>query len=341
MKKILVVDDDNIIRDLLDGLLSSDYEVMLKDSAESVLAYITSESNLDLMIVDYSMPGLNGLEFIEALQNKNINIPFILLTSTQDTDIIEKARSLNCLEYLDKRGGLLDIKKCVYKYLNKDKENLLKKHKISYKQDTFLDVANDYFDIKQIEDGFKLFIADDTNNASCANIFETSFNNHKETDESSKDFLTNLNKNLYNNGTDNKMATATLFSINLKDKTCNYTAASTPPLMHYSKATKQFNYHEIACYPLGLVEKIDFSSTRFNIQEGDILIAYTSGLLSLQKFNKETFQKHKITKEILENIFLQNIEEDIDNFIDKSWNDIVLDLNYKKQEDVLIVGVKI
>src|SRR5438270_30387 len=91
---ILVVDDDESMRDLLRLHLSAaGYDVQLAEDA-IVAGYVVLRSPPDLIICDVNMPHLDGFEFIEALKaDKNLpNIPVIFLTSVEEGDHRGKAR---------------------------------------------------------------------------------------------------------------------------------------------------------------------------------------------------------------------------------------------------------
>ena len=82
--KILVVDDNADIRELLEILLTSEgYDVTLASSGEQALQLLHPE--LDLVILDIMMPGMNGLEMCKKIRETN-NIPIIML-SAKSTDL--------------------------------------------------------------------------------------------------------------------------------------------------------------------------------------------------------------------------------------------------------------
>ena len=64
MADILVVDDDDVIRETLDELLSADYSVQTADTAEEALAKLEAQ-RFDVVLTDISMPGLNGMELLK------------------------------------------------------------------------------------------------------------------------------------------------------------------------------------------------------------------------------------------------------------------------------------
>ena len=64
MADILVVDDDEVIRETLDELLSASYSCQTADTAEEALAKLEAQ-RFDVVLTDISMPGLNGTELLK------------------------------------------------------------------------------------------------------------------------------------------------------------------------------------------------------------------------------------------------------------------------------------
>jgi DNA-binding NtrC family response regulator len=115
MKHILIVDDDQIITIILAKMLSDEYSVTTKNSAISALEYLSNENynEFDLILLDYLMPSMNGLEFLEKLKEKDIIIPSILLTSSKDQNVILNACKLGCFDFIDKTAELDNIKEII------------------------------------------------------------------------------------------------------------------------------------------------------------------------------------------------------------------------------------
>jgi CheY-like chemotaxis protein len=102
MATILVVDDDESLRDLLRLHLSAaGYDVQL---AEDAIAggYVVLRSPPDLIICDVNMPHLDGFEFVAALKaDKSLpDIPVIFLTSVEEGD--HRGKSLGAVGYVTK-----------------------------------------------------------------------------------------------------------------------------------------------------------------------------------------------------------------------------------------------
>ncbi|WP_084420086.1 response regulator [Henriciella litoralis] len=91
---LLVVDDDNRIRDLLKKyLISNGYRVSAAANAATARKLITT-FDFDLAIFDIMMPGETGLELLESLRQGGVRVPVLLLTARGETsDRIEGLKS--------------------------------------------------------------------------------------------------------------------------------------------------------------------------------------------------------------------------------------------------------
>ena len=88
MKTILMVDDEPAILTVLELLLNKfGYIVIPKSNAESALFLIREGVNVDLIITDYRMPGMNGVEFIRALRRILPSVPVLMLTGDITVEI--------------------------------------------------------------------------------------------------------------------------------------------------------------------------------------------------------------------------------------------------------------
>jgi CheY-like chemotaxis protein len=102
MARILIVDDDRSIRDLLGlHLRAAGYTVEVAEDA-IVAGYRVLEQAPDLIICDVNMPFMDGFEFVEALKGDSTlpYIPVIFLTSREDGDL--RGNELGAVAYLTK-----------------------------------------------------------------------------------------------------------------------------------------------------------------------------------------------------------------------------------------------
>jgi DNA-binding NarL/FixJ family response regulator len=89
--KILLVDDHAILSDGVKSLLEKeDYEVVFQaDSAERALDFL-KKNEVDLMITDFNMPGMDGLSLIHLVKRINQNIKIIVLSMHDEVHLVKE-----------------------------------------------------------------------------------------------------------------------------------------------------------------------------------------------------------------------------------------------------------
>jgi CheY-like chemotaxis protein len=105
MKKILLADDDKLLRDSLAKVLSArGYEVLQAGDGEE--AFSLAEANApNLLITDIMMPKLSGMDLMEKIRHTvwGENIPMIVLTvKDQDIEGLNKTMQVRTVAYLSK-----------------------------------------------------------------------------------------------------------------------------------------------------------------------------------------------------------------------------------------------
>jgi len=116
--KILVADDDPKILELMKMILEKHgFEVMIcNDGIEAKKAI--DENPLDLIISDYKMPNMDGLQLLKTLREEGLDIPFVLLTGHGSIDSTMEAIKLGTVDYLTKPVNPEEIVLVVQKALN-------------------------------------------------------------------------------------------------------------------------------------------------------------------------------------------------------------------------------
>ncbi|MFL5963830.1 MAG: response regulator [Gaiellaceae bacterium] len=91
MSRILVIDDEDVIRGLVVEILESvGYEVTSAESAERALTLL-DKADFDLVVSDVVMPGLSGLELLEAVRARRASLPVVLVTGAGTYDTLSQA----------------------------------------------------------------------------------------------------------------------------------------------------------------------------------------------------------------------------------------------------------
>ncbi len=101
-KNILVIDDEEVILDFFQELLSKDgYVVKVARTGEEGLVAMGKEL-FNLAIVDKNLPGINGLEVIKRARKLNPDMEIIIVTAYGSLESVMEAIKLGVLNYLTK-----------------------------------------------------------------------------------------------------------------------------------------------------------------------------------------------------------------------------------------------
>ena len=99
---VAVIDDDDDVGDVLGGLLETmGYQVETYRSGMDFLSD-AQFSRLACLVVDQNMPRMTGLQMIERLVDRGVNIPALLITGVHDPEVERKAASLGVMTVLEK-----------------------------------------------------------------------------------------------------------------------------------------------------------------------------------------------------------------------------------------------
>ena len=110
MKKILIVDDNEDVLELAKALLESDgYDITTFLDPEDALNDIFKNTDYDLIITDYQMPKVSGLDLTMAVRKLKFSMP-IIMQSGMANMIIKEAKDAGVTVLLEKNGmgGLRD-----------------------------------------------------------------------------------------------------------------------------------------------------------------------------------------------------------------------------------------
>ena len=100
--KILIVDDEATIRaSLVESLTREGYEISSAETGEEALAKCHS-SKFDLVITDLKLPGVSGLEILQALRNQGKGTPVIMMTAYGDVDTAVNAMRFGAYDFIPK-----------------------------------------------------------------------------------------------------------------------------------------------------------------------------------------------------------------------------------------------
>ena len=136
-RSILVVDDDQSVRNYLsDFLTSCGYTVECAESGDQAVARLSAGYSPSVIVQDIVMPGINGIEVLESVKKTNPTIPVIILSAAGQTKTVVEAMKLGAADFLvkpfEEQELELAIENVVEKQKLKEEVKTLKRQLDSY-----------------------------------------------------------------------------------------------------------------------------------------------------------------------------------------------------------------
>lgn len=101
MANILIVEDDNNVRLLLEMRLRSRYNVLTAEGGKQAVETL-EKGGVDLIVTDIMMPGIDGYTLVELLRSRGDNTPVIMLTAKNNLSDKGKGFAVGCDDYMTK-----------------------------------------------------------------------------------------------------------------------------------------------------------------------------------------------------------------------------------------------
>ncbi|HEX7807726.1 MAG TPA: sigma-54 dependent transcriptional regulator [Thermoanaerobaculia bacterium] len=101
--RILIVDDEEVLRDVLEVVLRREgFDVITASSGEEALSILDSTEEVDLTILDVMLPGISGIDTLRAMRIANPNLPVIVITASSSIDGAIEAMKQGAFHYIPK-----------------------------------------------------------------------------------------------------------------------------------------------------------------------------------------------------------------------------------------------
>lgn len=118
-KKILLIDDDEWIRDSLSIFFENEgCHLMAVETAEEGLELLKKQS-CEIIITDYRLPGMDGLEFLKQIQGTHPHAMKILVTAYGSNDVISEAMRIGIQDIINKPFTTENIKDSLSRLIKK------------------------------------------------------------------------------------------------------------------------------------------------------------------------------------------------------------------------------
>ncbi len=119
---VLIVDDDESIRDTLEAILKKDYTVIKAEDGETALR-IAGAEEVNVILLDIMLPGMGGLEVLEKIKGRFEDIDVIMITVVKDIDSVVKAMKLGAYDYIGKDFDYDEVLTLVDRVIEKQKKD--------------------------------------------------------------------------------------------------------------------------------------------------------------------------------------------------------------------------
>ena len=100
--KVLIVDDEEGIRESLKLILGDHYDIILTDSGEQALRLVEGDPAIALVLMDIKMPKVNGLDVLKAMKAKRPDLNVIMVTGYKAVETASEAARLGAVGYIIK-----------------------------------------------------------------------------------------------------------------------------------------------------------------------------------------------------------------------------------------------
>jgi len=111
-KRVLVVDDNQVIQDILKQFLGRGYTVEVVSNASLALASVVQKSP-DAILLDVRMPGVDGISLLKSLRDMGVQTPIFVMTGYDSTQVALEALENGATGYLPKPFDLVHLDRLI------------------------------------------------------------------------------------------------------------------------------------------------------------------------------------------------------------------------------------
>ena len=103
MARILAVDDEDFILEIIEALLESEgYDVVTIQEGEKAVEFLKSDEPLDLMVSDIRMNPINGMDLLKLAKEVRPDMPVIMVTAFHSEEAVKTVMDLGAFAYVRK-----------------------------------------------------------------------------------------------------------------------------------------------------------------------------------------------------------------------------------------------
>jgi DNA-binding NtrC family response regulator len=117
MRSVLIVDDEIAVRECIKMILKNDYEVFLAKNAEEAFSQI-KEHSPDVILLDITLPGLDGLKVLERIKQNDPNITVVMVSAALTEKTALEANKLGAYSSVTKPFDIDELRLIITRSLS-------------------------------------------------------------------------------------------------------------------------------------------------------------------------------------------------------------------------------
>lgn len=122
-EKVLVVDDEEVIRDVCEQILSGEGYLVTTAASGKEALHLVSEKDFDAVVTDIMMPDMSGLELLEVIKSTSMDVSAVVITGLGTFDMATQSDRLGAREFVVKPFTPDELSLAVRKALGKGVTN--------------------------------------------------------------------------------------------------------------------------------------------------------------------------------------------------------------------------
>ena len=319
LKKILLVDDNEFFLKMMGkSFKNNGFECSFASSAAEAMLFLEKTPAPDLILSDYEMPEINGIEFRKLLVDNNVlkDIPFVFLTSSTDKDLMMEGLDLQAIDYVVKDTPVkmiitkinnilntienqrklteMEIKKAAQSLNFKSipvRSPQLQGFKVDFWHRAYHDIpGGDFIDFIQVTERYNFVVLGDVMGKKWnAWFFTFGFLSYVRSairfavldgEYSAAAILHKVNSVIcFDNMLKDILSSLSLLLLDSETGEITYAGAGDLPLLHYRANTKQVERIQSTGILLGLFEAGNYDEQKIKLLPHDKLFIFTDGMI--------------------------------------------------------------
>jgi DNA-binding NarL/FixJ family response regulator len=115
VKRVLIADDHAVVRQGLIQVVNSDneFQVVAQTGIGAEVPSLVNSSNPDILLLDLSMPDMDGFQVLRKIQPEKLNLDIVVLTMYKDEEYLHEALELGVKGYILKEDAVTELLQCI------------------------------------------------------------------------------------------------------------------------------------------------------------------------------------------------------------------------------------